>query len=153
MTTELSKLLQLPETKSDIKVYVSKLKHDILEGENDPLKVLKLIKCYEVVFDELKHDPDIEQAIQKEASLYSENTIDLHGCKFTKMERPTFDFSVCGDSELTSLYSQISILKEKIKERETFLKVVPDNFVNMETGEILNRPIKTSKSVISVTLR
>jgi hypothetical protein len=150
---ELQKIFNLPETRQDIQVYVSKIKETILNGENDPLQILKMLKVFELIIDELKTDPEIKSIIEIEADYYAEKTIEIYGCKFTKQERPYYDFSVCNDSELTSLNTQSAILKENIKEREAFLKVVPENFVNMETGEILTRPIKTIKSIIAVSVK
>jgi hypothetical protein len=45
-------------------------------------------------------------------------------------------------------------LKVKIKDRETMLKTISeDNPAVSLDGEILNRPLKTSKTGISITLK
>ena len=153
MNNELQKILVFPETRQDIRNYISNVKQSILEGENDPLKVLKMLKCFENIIKELKEDQDIQEMILNESDKYSEKTIELHGCKFTKQERPTWDYSECNDSVLSSYEKEMQFLDEKIKERKEFLKLIPENFVNSETGEILNRATKKSKSIISVTLK
>lgn len=151
--TELSKIFILPETRQDIQNYVSNVKLNILNGENDPLKVLKNIKVLVSICDELANDIEIKELIQNEADKFAEKTIEIHGCKFTKSERAEWEFSECNDSELRILENALFQTKAEIKRRQDFLKVIPDNFVNMETGEVINQATKKSKSIISVTLK
>jgi uncharacterized protein YbcC (UPF0753/DUF2309 family) len=151
--TELSKIFILPETRQDIQNYVSNVKLNILNGENDPLKVLKNLKVLENIIDELKNDSEIKELIQNEADKFAEKTIEIYGAKITKSERTEWDFSECNDSELSKLENALFQTKAEIKRRQYFLKVCPSNFVNMETGEVINQATKKSKSIISVTLK
>jgi hypothetical protein len=153
MKNNIIKSNNLPETRDEIKTYITNVKERLLLGDVEPMQVFKMLKVYEVIIDELKHDEKIMEMVQNEADKFQEKTFEVFGCKFTKQERPTFDFSVCNDSELTIMENEAAMLATKIKERKDFLKVIPENFVSMDTGEILNRPLKTSKSIIAVTLK
>jgi hypothetical protein len=149
---ELQKIFILPDTRQDIKNYIAGIKENILSGEQDPLKVLKSLKVFELIIEELKNDSEIKGMIQNEADKYPSKTIDFEGCKITKSERSSYDYSQCNDSELLYLEKSLEITKDAIKKRQDFLKKVPDGFVNMESGEIINPAIKTVKEIISVTL-
>jgi hypothetical protein len=143
----------LPDTRAGIKSYVIRAKEGILKGNLEPFYVAKMLKSFEEIVKQLRDDADIKIYIENESDKYHEKTIDAFGAKFTKQERPYYDYSGCNDSYLSELYSKLDEIKEQIKEREEFLKHVPDNFVNSETGEIIQKPIKTIKTIISVTLK
>lgn len=143
----------LPDTRAGIKSYVIRAKEGILEGNLEPFYVAKMLKSFEEIVKQLRDDADIKLYIENESDKYHEKTIDAFGAKFTKQERAFYDYSECNDSYLSELYQKLDEIKEQIKEREEFLKRVPDGFVNSDTGEIVQKPIKTIKTIISVTLK
>lgn len=52
-----------------------------------------------------------------------------------------YDFNACSDSEWLRLTNLLAEIKEKLKERETFLKSMTDPISTLE-GEIINKPAK-----------
>lgn len=59
-----------------------------------------------------------------------------------KKNPDSYDFSVCGDFEWDSLNAQLAEIKEKIKDRETFLKTLKEPMATMD-GEVINPPAIT----------
>jgi hypothetical protein len=59
-----------------------------------------------------------------------------------KKNPDSYDFSVCGDFEWDSLTAQLSEIKEKINERESFLKTLKEPMATLD-GEIINPPAIT----------
>lgn len=143
----------LPDTRAGIKSYVIRAKEGILEGNLEPFYVAKMLKSFEEIVKQLRDDADIKLYIENESDKYHEKTIDAFGAKFTKQERVYYDYAYCNDSYLFELYAKLNDIKEQIKEREEFLKHVPEGFVSTETGEIVQKPIKKIKTIISVTLK
>lgn len=63
-----------------------------------------------------------------------------------------YDYTSSGDSKLDEMYATMETLKANIKERENFLKSIPSGgIVDPETGEVLHRPSKTSKTSVKIT--
>lgn len=152
MENKPQKVFILPETRQDIKDFIELAKLAIIEGEQDPLKVLQKIKSLEFIAKTLKDDPEISELIEKESDKYSEKTIELYGCKFQKQERKTFDFSECGDSQLKMMHIQKNQIDSSIKAREEWLKSLKEPTPDIETGEIIMPPTHISKSILAVTL-
>lgn len=98
-------------------------------------------------------------ALFVEAEKYAGKSFELHNAKFTKTEVGTkYDYSKCNDPIHADLAAQLETLKEKVKEREEFLKNLPEeglDQVNQETGEAykMYRPSKSSTSSITVSLK
>jgi hypothetical protein len=63
------------------------------------------------------------------------------------------DFSVCGDTEWDTLNAQLTKVKAKLKDRETFLKTLKEPMATMD-GEIINPPAITYGAMnVSVSLK
>ena len=150
MDNALQLIGQFPENREQIKSFVHSFCTSAMNGYNEPLEILKKIKVLEEITKQVKSE--LSDFFQDEACLHIENTIEKFGCKFTKQERPTYDFSICEDSEWDMMQAQLVKLKKEIKDRETLLKCLKTEIVNIDTGEIIKLPAKTSKSIIAVTL-
>jgi hypothetical protein len=150
---KLANIYIFPETRDDINNFVEQTKLAIIEGEQDPLLILKKLKSLEEIATKVKKDPEINELILKEADKYKENTIEIHGCKFTKQERPTYDYSECNDHQLKLAYQQRDQIDAWIKGREAYLKTLKEATPDIETGDLLQPPTKTSKSILAVTLK
>ena len=56
-------------------------------------------------------------------------------------EKQTYLFETCNDSEWEAMTAQMEKLKANIKDRESFLKNIPENgIVNAQTGEFIMPP-------------
>ncbi len=69
----------------------------------------------------------------------------------------SYDFSNCNDEELTGLYEDLESLKEKIKDRENFLKALkaPMTIVNDEHGDVtkIHPPVRRSTTSPKFSLK
>ena len=64
-----------------------------------------------------------------------------------------YDYSVCSDAEWDKLNAQLTDIKVKMKERETFLKTLKEPMSTMD-GEIINPPSITYGAMnIAITLK
>jgi len=64
-----------------------------------------------------------------------------------------YNFGDCGDQVYNDLIKESEVLKEKIKERESYLKTIPkEGTVCPIHGNFINRPSKSSKTKVIVRL-
>jgi len=154
METALSTITILPSSKEEMQKYYKSLKNEILEGNNDPLFVLKHLKYAEKVIGDILKDKDIETHFLLEAEKYSEKTFDHSGVTFTIQETGvSYDYASCGDSVWDDLNKQAESIKEQMKIRETMLKTLPyEGLADTVTGEIIKPPLKSSKTKVAVRL-
>jgi len=130
-------------------------KDQIMTGEQDPLKVAVHLKALEALISKLRKDEQIQGYTLEQAIKQGEKTFKIYGAEISIREMGTkYDYSICNDSLIEGLYSQMTVLKKQIKDRETMLKTISeDNPAVSLDGEILNRPLKTSKTGIAITLK
>ena len=147
---ELIKLNQMPQSKSEIAAYTSNVKEMILSGGIDGLEAAIFLKSMEEIIKQLKDDSDIKRMILSEVEKYGKSA-ELNGAKIGISERRTYEFEV--DTEWNEMQEEINILKERQKERETFLKAVNKPVADPETGEIINPIPCKSTTFPTVTLR
>ena len=150
--TALSIISAMPETKAQVKSFVQDAKDRILAGLENPLKIASQLKAFEEVIKELREDKEIKEVILNEFAKHGEKSIELFGTKFTQAETGVkYDYSQCDDALWTNLEKQISDLKAKQKDRETFLKAIHGDVFD-DNGIKLNPPAKTSTTNVNVTL-
>ena len=64
-----------------------------------------------------------------------------------------YDYSKCNDAEWNQLNDQIEPLLAQRKQREEFLKTIRKEFVDEETGEIIQPPIRSGKLGYKLSLK
>lgn len=144
----------MPVTKSQITDFVGKIKEQILSGYENPLDVSIMLASMEETIKQLRKDEDIKSVILEEAEKYNENTFEHSGATFTKrMTGVRYDFSGCGDSLLSDLENEKSLIDSKIKARQDWIKGFKQPTADPETGEIINPPVKKGSESISITLK
>lgn len=143
-------------TKEERNSFVRATVQSIVDGNEDPLKIHLQVKCMEEIIKTLTSD-----------LLYKEHLLDaahLHGKKFTYRNSEinvmetgvTYDYSNCGDSVIEHLHKELDGIKERVKQREEFLKALPSNGMTMvdeETGEVSKMYPPVKRSTTSVTVR
>jgi hypothetical protein len=149
MQTAISTISVMPSNKAELRTFTAKVKQEILSGSNDVLKVAGMLKAMEELIKELRADKEIKEAIESEAEKYNEKTIDFANFKLTKSQRPTYDYTVCGDDVYNTMIGDFERMKQSIKARESMLLTGFDP----STGEAFLPPKKESVSVISVSLK
>lgn len=153
METAISTITIFPSNDAELKTYISTIKAEILSGSVDPLLALKQLKFVEKTIDNLLKDAELDSLFIEEVEKYGKTTDHL-GAKFSIQEVGVkYNYADCGDSEYSELVSSKKRLDDKIKDREGFLKAVPeDGMVNPETGEMIYRATKTSTTKVVVRL-
>jgi hypothetical protein len=154
METALSTISVLPNEKLELAIFTRKLKSEILVNDRDPLVILKQLKFIEKTIADVLTDSDIENYFLNEAEKYRENTFEHVGVKFTVQEVGIkYQYDDCGDAIWYDLQKDMETLKDKIKERETYLKSLPyEGTVCAINGNFLNKPTKTSKTKVTVRI-
>ena len=148
---ELTKVLN----KSQVIDLFVETKDQIMSGEQNPLKTAVHLKALEEVIKKLRTDSQIQDYTLEEALKEGAKIFKMYGAGIQIKEMGVkYDFSDCNDSLLDGFYDQMDNLKTKIKNRENMLKTISEDSpaVSIE-GEILNRPIKRSKTGISIILK
>ena len=155
METAISTLSQLPETKKQIEVFASQLENGLINGLIIPTDLLRFQKAMEKVFEKIK--PTLIESAISEVEHYEKNAV-IKGSEFSIVEAGVkYDYSDCNDPVYNEHLHNLEIAKERLKERETFLKCIkePMHFINDDTGEALTLypPKKTSTTTLKVTFK
>ena len=152
MITQLDILRTFPQSKVDIQALACNWTNQILEGNSDPIKVAIQIKSIQTVLDQVS--AGIKDYVTSESEKYG-STFSKEGAKIEVADMGVkYDYSVCNDPIYNELNDTITLLTKKRKEREEFLKVIPDNgTVDPETGAIINRPTRTSTRGIRIIIQ
>ena len=148
---ELTKVL----SKSQVIDLFVETKDQIMSGKQSPLKTAVHLKALEELIKKLRTDEQIQDYTLEQALLENAKTFTAYGAEIQIKEMGTkYDFTDCNDALLDGLYKQMETLKDQIKERESMLKSISEDSpaVSME-GEILNPPIKRSKTGVSIILK
>jgi hypothetical protein len=162
MTRDLTttSILSLFETdKSQRESFCMDLINRIDSGEADPLKVHLQIKCMEDIIKLLNSNTVYKAALLEASEKMGQKSFEFHNAKFEIKETGVkYDFSKCGDVVWETLDSAGSTISDQIKEREKFLKTVPQKgmtVVNDQTGEVetIFPPSKSSTTSVAVTLK
>ncbi len=123
---------------------------DVKDGIIDPLEAFIYANKGQEVFDAIVTNvrPIIAgKQIQK-------GGIKLYDAEIIEKKNPDkYDYSVCSDSEWDKLNAQLTDIKAKMKERETFLKTLKEPMATLE-GEIINPPSITYGAMnVAITLK
>lgn len=153
MSTDISKYIEgLPSKLDQLKVIEAKFVAG-MEGK-DPLKVAVQLKTLEDLVKNLRSNTVIRSYIMNEADKYPDKTFKIDGVGFEKSETGVkFDFSKCEDSEYDELIKKKATIDNKIKSKTAFLKKLKEPYVKIDTGEIINPPLRTSNSYIKISLK
>jgi len=155
METTLSVISQLPEGKAQVAQFVRTLKSEILANDRNPLPILVQLKYAEKTIAEILKDDDIDNHFLNEFLLYDKDEkVIVNGATLSVSETGVkYDFTGCGDQVYNDLIKESEALKEKIKEREAYLKTLPsEGTVCPIHGNYINRAVKSSKTKVKVSL-
>lgn len=153
METASSALSILPNTKDEVISFSRKLENEIIEGNIDPLEILRYQKSIEAVFKNIKET--LDPAARKEAEKYGTKSFQFKGITITLSENGTkYDYSNCNDPEHRVLKAAAEVANEALKARETFLKALKQPMEIIAGDELITiyPPIKTSTSGVKCEL-
>lgn len=152
MDNALSFLTVMPISKDERGSFVEKAKNEILSGLYNPLYIEAILKGIEETIKAIRADNEIRDCVFNELSKHGKS-VKMYGAEFKFSERKNYQYDNCQDSVYASLKSEIEKLTAKLKERETFLKAVPESGIaNPDTGEIINRASFTITPILSISL-
>jgi hypothetical protein len=153
METALSYLTVLPLTKEERKHFVSKAKSEILAGNDDPLRIVAVLKGIGETIKALQDDKEIKSYVLKEANKYNEKSFEHAGVKFGVSSRRTWNYDGCNYNRYNQLKAEMEAKKEELKELEMFLQSVPESgMADPDTGEMIMPATFTSSEILSITL-
>jgi trehalose-6-phosphatase len=149
-------LWQMPETKAQIKTFVTSIKDEILDSGDEALLVLKQLKMVEKTLQAVLSDKEIDTHFLDVANKYhKDELVELYGARFEiKDVGVKYDYSNCDDVVLESLEQQKAKLDKEIKERQATLKSIKPGMsaFDNDTGIELKPPVRSAKIKVVVTL-
>lgn len=155
METAMTTVRQLPETKQQIEIFANQLEQGLTNGQIIPTDLLRFQKAMEKVFEKIK--PLLIETTLDEIEKYGKSAV-LKGAEFSIIEAGVkYDYNGCGDAKWNDLQLSMEVLKEQIKERETFLKSIKTKLeiIDTESGELntIKPCIKSSTTTLKVTFK
>lgn len=145
-------------TKTERESFVTQIIEQLEEGYADPIETHLAAKSMEDIVKQLTGNETYKKTILSAAEKEGKN-FTFHGHKFDIKEVGVkYDFSKCEDKELETLYAQAAELDKKIKDKEKFLKTVPQSgllLTEEESGDTYKvyPPAKSSTTSVAVTLK
>jgi hypothetical protein len=149
----------------DIERFKDRLRLAYESGDIKALDVMAKAKLAQKYLEAILGDGDknkgiteIKEGARSEAEQYGASVFNYLGLEVTLKELGArWDFSGCGDRELSRLQAEMDILKRGIKEREEYLKSLkaPTEVPDLETGEMyeVSPPVKRSTSGLQFSLK
>jgi hypothetical protein len=139
--------IALMQTKADVAGFANFIINAVKSGEVDALKIWKHCLLLETALSNAKEA--IKEAAITEAAKYTGEK------NITLSDRKTYNYTDSNDSTWNELNQQLEILKNRLKERETFLKSLKEKttIVDGETGEISEIWPPTSKATTVLTIK
>lgn len=150
-------LFQNGLSKAAIKDMAAATVHSVSESGNT-LQVAEALAAMEAYIKEIKATESFKDYVREEAVKFGKVYTSPSGAKIEIAETGTkYDYSQCNDIVLVAMNSSLAELQEKIKDRESFVKVLPTEGIELideVTGEVYRvfPPSKTSTSSYKVTL-
>ena len=138
-TRAISYITVMPDTKSGIELFVSKVLAEVEIRDALPLLV-KLTAMGEII-ERVKDG--LKDQILSEASLFPEKSFVIDGARFTKVERKTYHYKHC--QKWQQLKADLDALQEMMK--------VGKEFADPETGELIPPANVSYTESVSVTLK
>lgn len=152
--TTTSILALFETTKAQRQSFVDNVINEIKEGNTSPLKIHMQLKSTEDLLKTLNDNPEYKNLLLDEAAKHGKQ-FEMFNSKFQIKEAGTkYDYSVCQDSIYNDLQAELDAIQAKVKERQKFLQMIPENgVVSPENGEMIYRASKSSTTTLAVTLK
>ena len=151
METALSTISQLPETRSEQKVFVHKAIEEIVNGGYDPARLFAKLRIIADTIKEITDSETFKQLAIKEINKYGKECV-IGGNTLKVASKKAWDFSVCNDSILFDMENKQEQLKNAISERKKFLQTIKSGMevANPESGEMILPPTYSETEYITV---
>ena len=136
----ISTLTQLPATPDERKRFVEICKQEIIEGRYKITEIFPVLKSINTLVDELTKDAEFRDMLSQAIN----GKYEANGLEISEQQVKKYNCAECHDSEWERMMTELNALKDCIKEREEFLRHIPEGgMVNPDTGEMLYPPVVT----------
>lgn len=136
--TALKKIDEYPLTRSKQQEWAAGIMQPLLDGEVDPIEFITKIKGLQSALAEVEKNKAVKDLVIREIGKHGKSA-SWNGATITLREAGVkYDYSVCNDPVYHKLMQQKEELDKQLKEREQFLKSVPQGttILDEETGEV-----------------
>lgn len=143
-------------TKDERKHFVSDFLARYYSGDVSPLKAHYAIKCMEEIIKSITADHNYKEILLEEAYKNGKKFEYQNAEVSIKEAGVKYDYSKSGDAQLIELYEKQDELAKKIKQREEFLKNLPEAGLEILVGDELVKvypPSKTSTTTVQFSLK
>lgn len=128
-----------------------------VENDGNSINIMDTISKMELFIKEVKTNRTFIEMVIDDVTKFGKSVTTDSGTKIELAEVGTkYDYTLTNDVILANLYKDEESIKEKIKERESFLKSLPLKGLEIvdENGEVhhLFPPSKTSTSSVKTTI-
>lgn len=156
MTLTTTNLSLFETTKSERQTFAQSVIEGLMEGNFDPLKVHLQVKCMEDLIKQITSNDVYKDLLVTEASKYGKS-FEHYNSKFEIKEMGVkYDFENCGDPVLQSLEQQLELIQNEVKERQKFLRTIPESGMEILVDDELIKvypPTKTSTTTVTINLK
>lgn len=156
MNLSVTNLSLFETSKVERQSFAEAVTHNLLEGLADPLKVHLQVKCMEDIIKQITSNHIYRDLIVTEASKYGK-TFEHHNAKFEIKEAGVkYNYENCGDPILQSLEQKFEAIENELKERQKFLKAIPESGMEILVDDELIKvypPSKTSTTSVTINLK
>jgi len=119
---------------------------DVQDGHRAALEVAAWMRNVKAFADTVLKE--IDEDIQAEADSLQGPT-EVGGWSLERAEVGVkYDYAACGDVEWDRMNDAEAEMKKRKRDREKWLKLMPSETVDPETGNVVKPPIKTSKTTV-----
>ena len=145
-------------SKEERKTFVNQVVESVINGNKKALDIHLQLKAMEDIIEQIKADLSYKETLLNEAELNGKS-FEYQNAKIDIREVGTkYDFSLCNDPMYSRLKESSIKANDDLKEREKFLKSIPQkNITNIdtETGEAteIYPPSKSSTTSVVVTMK
>lgn len=155
MNSTLAIFKNFPQSKDEISVAIKNIKAEIMSGDFSPLEIDLHLKKIEEVVKGIREDKEVKSVVLDELLKYSEKTVKAYGCEISKVNRSSWDYDLCNDSELFNLEREAMAANERLKDRQKFLQSLRDEMTIVTSDGVIETicpPLKKSTETFSIKI-
>jgi len=136
--TAVQMIQALPMCEFERNQFISAIRFEVMEGMINPTEMEIRLAALEKLIKEIRTDVSIREVVLKDAENYKDSS--LYGHKISVKCRKTFDFATSKDSEWAELSKIEKEASTQRKKREEFLKNLPSDMADPDSGEVIHKP-------------
>ena len=131
---------KVPANKSEQKILASQFVEAVTNGDINPIDAVVQMKSLNETIASFLKDSEVSEAVIKECEKYGKGEYPSYKGAVVSVKESgvKYDYSACKDTEWNDLNSQLTEIKERMKEREKYLHAIskPKTELDEITGEV-----------------